>query len=55
MDTAADLADWWEEQHATSKKALDDFVEENPGVFGVVVATAVATAMDVGTTGWGAA
>ena len=48
MRTAADIADWWDKQHATSKKALDDFVDENPGLFGVVVATAVATAMEVG-------
>jgi hypothetical protein len=48
MRTASDIADWWDKQHAISKKALDEFVDENPGVFGVVVATAVATAMDVG-------
>lgn len=48
MRTASDIADWWDKQHSISKKALDDFVDENPGVFGVVIATAVATAMDVG-------
>jgi len=48
MFAASDIADWWDKQHAISKKALDDFVDENPGIFGVVVATAVATAMDVG-------
>ena len=48
MRTASDIADWWDKQHAISNKALDEFVDENPGVFGIVVATAVATAMDVG-------
>jgi hypothetical protein len=48
MRTASDIADWWDKQHAISKRALDQFVDENPGIFGVVVATAVATAMDVG-------
>jgi hypothetical protein len=48
MRAASDIADWWDKQHAISKKALDDFVDENPGIFGVVVATAVATAMDLG-------
>jgi hypothetical protein len=48
MRTASDIADWWDRQHSISKQALDDFVDENPGVFGIVIATAVATAMDVG-------
>lgn len=48
MFVAADIADWWDKQHKTSQKALDDFVDENPSLFGVVVATAVATAMEVG-------
>lgn len=48
METAADIADWWDKQHAMSKKALDQFVDENPNMFGIVVATAVATAMEVG-------
>jgi len=48
MRTAADIADWWDKQHAISKQALDDFVDANPNLFGVVVATAVATAMEVG-------
>jgi LysM domain len=48
MRTASDIADWWDKQHAISKRALDDFVDEYPGLFGVVVATAVATAMEVG-------
>jgi hypothetical protein len=48
MRTASDLAEWWDKQHAISKQALDEFVDENPGLFGVVLATAVATAMEVG-------
>jgi len=48
MRTASDLADWWDKQHAMSPKELDAFVDENPGLFGVVLATAVATAMEVG-------
>lgn len=48
MRTASDIADWWDEQHKISEKALDRFVNEYPGLFGVVVATAVATAMEVG-------
>lgn len=48
MRSASDIADWWDEQHAISNKWLDSFVDENPGLFGVVVATALATAMEVG-------
>jgi nucleoid-associated protein YgaU len=48
MRSASDIADWWDKQHAISKKALDDFVDEYPGLFGVVVATAAATAMELG-------
>lgn len=48
MRTAADIADWWDQQHAISQQALDDFVAEYPGLFGVVAATAIATVMEVG-------
>src|SRR5271157_1215077 len=48
MRTASDIADWWDEQHRESKKELDRFVDENPNLFGVIVGTAVATAMDLG-------
>jgi hypothetical protein len=48
MRTASDIADWWDQQHSTSERALDEFVETNPNMFGVVVATAFATAMEVG-------
>src|SRR4029453_687490 len=48
MRTASDIADWWDKQHATSRTALDDFVDQYPGLFGVVVATAAAAAMELG-------
>jgi hypothetical protein len=48
MWAVSDIADWWDEQHRQAKKELDRFVENNPNLFGVVVATAVATAMEVG-------
>jgi len=48
MWAASDIADWWDKQHADAKKELDHFVDSNPNLFGVIVATAVATAMEVG-------
>lgn len=48
MWAVSDISDWWDEQHRQAKKELDHFVENNPNLFGVVVATAVATAMEVG-------
>jgi hypothetical protein len=48
MKAVSDIADWWDEQHRTSKKALDQFVDNNPNLFGVIVATAVATSMEIG-------
>lgn len=48
MHAVSDIADWWDEQHRQARKELDLFVENNPNLFGVVVATAVATAMEVG-------
>ena len=48
MWAVSDIADWWDEQHRQAKKELDQFVDNNPNLFGVVVATAVATAMEVG-------
>ncbi|MRR29390.1 hypothetical protein EG834_03440 [bacterium] len=48
MWAVSDIADWWDEQHRQAKKELDHFVDSNPNLFGVVVATAVATAMEVG-------
>lgn len=48
MWAASDLADWWDQQHRISEKELDRFVDDNPGLFGVVVATFFSTAMQVG-------
>lgn len=48
MWAVSEIADWWDEQHRQAKKELDSFVDNNPNLFGVVVATAVATAMEVG-------
>ena len=48
MWAASGIADWWDEQHRTAKEELDRFVENNPNLFGVVVATALAPAMDIG-------
>lgn len=48
MWAVSDIADWWDEQHRDAKKELDRFVENNPNLFGVLVATATATAMDLG-------
>ena len=48
MWAASGIADWWDEQHRTAKEELDRFVENNPNPFGVVVATALAPAMDIG-------
>jgi hypothetical protein len=48
MRTAADVAEWWEAQHASSKQILDKYVEDNPGLFSVMVATATAAAMQLG-------
>ena len=48
MWAASDIADWWDEQHRQAKKELDHFVDDNPNLFGVVVATGLATAMEVG-------
>ena len=46
--SAADLADWWESQRRETKEILDDFVREHPNWFGITVATATETAMDLG-------
>src|SRR5215204_705340 len=48
MWAASDIADWWDKQHEQAKKELDSFVDSNPNLFGVIVATAVATTMEVG-------
>ncbi|NRF70236.1 LysM peptidoglycan-binding domain-containing protein [Aquincola sp. S2] len=48
MLAASEIADWWDEQHRQSKKELERFVDDNPNLFGVMVAATVATAMDLG-------
>jgi LysM repeat protein len=48
MWAASDIADWWSEQHRTSKRELDEFVDEHPNWFGIIVAGTTATAMDIG-------
>jgi len=48
MHTAADIADWWDEQRRVSQRDLDAFVDEYPNWFGVLVAGAAGTAMDLG-------
>lgn len=48
MFAVSDIADWWEQQRKESDKTLDEFVNDHPNWFGVVVAGSVATAMDFG-------
>jgi LysM domain len=48
MQSVADIADWWDQQHRESKEALDAYVENNPGHFSVIVATSTYTAMELG-------
>lgn len=42
------VADWWDEQKKISEQALDQFVDEHPNWFGIVVAGTTATAMELG-------
>jgi hypothetical protein len=46
--SASELADWWDQQHAQSQKLLEQWVDENPQWWAVGLATATATAMDLG-------
>jgi hypothetical protein len=48
MWAASDIADWWDRQHRSSEKELERFVDDNPNLFGVIVATAASTAMEIG-------
>lgn len=48
MWAASDIAGWWDEQHKTSKQALDQFVDEHPNWFGITVAGVTSTTMDLG-------
>jgi LysM repeat protein len=44
---AADFADWWDKQRDLSRGELDAFIEQNPNLFGIAVAGATNTAMDM--------
>lgn len=48
MHAASDIADWWDEQHRISSKALDDMVDAHPNWFSVTVATLAETSMTLG-------
>lgn len=48
MWTLGDVAEWWDKQHRISKDELNRFVDNNPNLFCVIVATAVGTAMEIG-------
>jgi hypothetical protein len=43
-----ELADKWHRQRELSEKALEEFVDNNPNLFGVITATAVHTSMVLG-------
>lgn len=45
--TAADIADWWDENRRETKGALEEFIVAHPNWFGIAVATAGNTAMDL--------
>ena len=42
------VADWWTEQQRRSELSLEAFVEQHPNQFGIIVATAVHTSMELG-------
>jgi hypothetical protein len=48
MRAASDIAAWWDEQHRRSEAILDEFIDEHPNWFGVVVAGTAATTMRLG-------
>lgn len=43
-----ELADKWDRQKKLTEKALEDFVDDNPNLFGVITATTVHTSMVLG-------
>jgi hypothetical protein len=43
-----DVANWWDEKHRQSQRSLDEFVENNPNQFAIVLATAAHTSMVLG-------
>lgn len=44
---ASDCADWWENQLKDFHTELEEYVTNNPGYFGVIVATSVASTADL--------
>lgn len=53
MNPLRAFADWWDEQHAESERALDEFVKNSakdgePNYFAIVLATTVHTSMALG-------
>lgn len=48
MATASDIADAWEKDRQKSEAWLEDYVERNPDLVGVLIATSVKTSMDLG-------
>ena len=45
---ASELADWWDKQHRESTQVLEEWVQDNPQWWAIGLATAGATAMDLG-------
>jgi hypothetical protein len=48
MKGASDLANWWDGQRKESEETLEQWVQDNPQWWAIGVATATATAMDLG-------
>ncbi len=48
MKYLTDIAQWWDEEKARAKTSLENFVDDHPNMFGVVVATAGHTSMELG-------
>lgn len=44
----SDYADWWDKQHKESQRYLEEWVQENPQWWAIGLATAMATAMELG-------
>jgi len=44
---AAGIADWWDDQHRAAGGKLNQFIEQHPDWFGVMVATTFNTALDL--------
>jgi hypothetical protein len=51
MKWVRDIADWWDVQHREAKAYYDQFVEDHPSLFAVVVVTTLETSMEI-TTGF---